>query len=118
MTGAERLWQAVAFSADLGRRPVRVMFGGTPVVLFRDAAGRAAALLDRCPHRLVALSGGRVRNGEIECPYHGWRFDGAGHCTAIPGLVDQVPRYRVPRFRVTEAEGAVFLSEGAPAAAP
>jgi phenylpropionate dioxygenase-like ring-hydroxylating dioxygenase large terminal subunit len=59
----------------------------TPVALFRDAAGRPRALLDRCPHRNLALSSGRVHDdGCIECAYHGWRFDGVGRCTVIPGL--------------------------------
>ena len=35
---------------------------------------------DRCPHRGTRLSLGRVCDGQIECPYHGWRFDGAGRC--------------------------------------
>src|SRR4051794_16987918 len=59
----------------------------TPVVLFRDGSGRAQALLDRCPHRNIALSLGRVHpDGHLECGYHGWRFDGTGRCAAVPGL--------------------------------
>ncbi|TGT12989.1 (2Fe-2S)-binding protein, partial [Mesorhizobium sp. M3A.F.Ca.ET.174.01.1.1] len=51
----EAYWQAVALSADIGRRPKRILFEGEPVVLFRSAQG-VAALFDRCPHRLVELS--------------------------------------------------------------
>lgn len=111
-------WQAVALSRHVGRKPKRVLFGGVPVVLFRDQTGQVAALHDRCPHRFARLSEGRVQNGEIECPYHGWRFSGAGFCTAIPGLMDDLPKVRLRRFTVCEAEGAVFVSGGTPDAAP
>lgn len=111
-------WQAVALSRALGRKPKRAFFAGLPVVLFRDGQGKAAALHDRCPHRFAALSDGRTRNGEVECPYHGWRFGADGRCTAIPGLVGSLPHYRTRRFAVTEAEGAIFLSEGTPEKAP
>lgn len=36
---------------------------------------RFVAMLDRCPHRDIALSGGIVRDGELVCPGHFWRFD-------------------------------------------
>ena len=69
----------VVASRELGTIPVRVSFDDTALVLFRDRGGRAAALLDRCPHRLAPLSAGRVReDGRLACPYHGWSFDGEG----------------------------------------
>ncbi len=110
--------QAVALSRDVGRRPKRVLLDGQPLVLFRDADGKVAALLDRCPHRLVALSGGTVKAGEIECPYHGWRFNGQGRCTAIPGAMEDIPAYKVKRFHAQEHEGAVFVSEAEIETAP
>jgi phenylpropionate dioxygenase-like ring-hydroxylating dioxygenase large terminal subunit len=45
-------------------------------------------LVDRCPHRNVALSQGRVRDGHVECPYHGWRFARDGRCTLTPGSAE------------------------------
>jgi phenylpropionate dioxygenase-like ring-hydroxylating dioxygenase large terminal subunit len=46
-------------------------------------------MVDRCPHRNVPLSLGRLRDGLLECAYHGWRFDGSGACRAIPGLCSE-----------------------------
>lgn len=106
-------WQAVALSRDVGKRPMRVMHDGAAVVLFR-ADGKISALADRCPHRMVALSGGRVVNGALECPYHGWRFGADGACVAIPGHIGDLPRARVARYAAFEAEGAVFIARGAP----
>ena len=42
------------------------------IVLTRS--GEYAALLDRCPHRDIALSGGTVRDDVLVCPGHFWRF--------------------------------------------
>lgn len=111
------LWQAVALSRDLGGKPRRIWWNDRPIVLFRGPQG-VAALIDRCPHRHAPLSAGRVVGGAVECPYHGWRFDGEGQCTHLPGMLGQMPRYRVPGFRVVERDGILYLSEGEPPAPP
>ncbi len=73
------VWTIVGLARNLKRdRPMAMMIANERVVLFRDADGAPAALIDRCPHRGVALSLGCVENGEIECPFHGWRFSGNG----------------------------------------
>jgi phenylpropionate dioxygenase-like ring-hydroxylating dioxygenase large terminal subunit len=93
------------------------MLDGNPLVLFRTKDG-VTALTDRCPHRLVELSNGRVIEGQIECPYHGWRFGAAGVCTAIPGHVGDLPQVRVKQWAVHETEGAIFASDGDPGHPP
>jgi len=79
-------WYVACLASELGRRPLARTVLGTPLCLFRDGAGRVGAMVDRCPHRNVPLSLGRLRDGLLECGYHGWRFDGTGACRAIPGL--------------------------------
>lgn len=81
-------WFIVAESRRLKTRPLAVTLQGQRLVLFRSIDGHAHALVDRCPHRNVPLSMGRVVEGQLECAYHGWRFDGRGECVAVPGLVD------------------------------
>lgn len=112
MTRPEHHWWPLAPGAALrpGRPLARTLLG-LPIVLFRDAEGRAVALPDRCPHRHAPLSAGRVVGGEIECPYHGWRFDGQGRCTRVPGLDDDPCQGRAPlspACAVTEAAGLVW----------
>ncbi len=46
-----------------------------PVCVVARGKSDYVALLDRCPHRDVALSGGIVRDGTLMCPGHFWRFD-------------------------------------------
>ena len=116
-------WYIAARVSDVRHRPVACTVLGEPLVLFRDADGRAAALLDRCVHRNMALSAGRVLRGCVECPYHGWTYDGAGRCTSIPALGARRTEPAVPRVRaypVVESDGYVwvFVGDAAPAAGP
>jgi len=84
-----------------------------PVLLGRDKEGRAFAIRDLCPHRGIRLSDGRFDGREVECAYHGWRFDTGGQCTAIPSLVEEqdfdVARVSVRRFPVRERQGNIWI---------
>jgi phenylpropionate dioxygenase-like ring-hydroxylating dioxygenase large terminal subunit len=105
-------WYPVCRSRELGRRPLSTTLFSTPLVLFRDGrSGAPAALLDRCPHRNVPLSMGRVRGERLQCAYHGWEFDAAGQCCAVPGLVGDVrSRERgVTSFAARESQGFVWV---------
>jgi phenylpropionate dioxygenase-like ring-hydroxylating dioxygenase large terminal subunit len=81
-------WPLVPLAELPAGRPLARSLHGQALVVFRDAEGIPAVLPDRCPHRRAPLSAGRVRDGEIACPYHGWQFDGSGRCTRAPGLED------------------------------
>ncbi len=106
-----RFWYVACQSAELAEKPLSVSVLGVPLVLFRDAAGKPAALLDRCPHRNVPLSLGRVvAGGRLECVYHGWQFEGSGRCAHIPGLLGDAARERrAPAAAVREREGFVWV---------
>lgn len=80
-------WFPVAAQSQLGAKPLARRLMDIPITIFRGANG-PAVLIDRCPHRNMALSRGAVRNGDIECPYHGWRFSGDGRCTLSPGAAE------------------------------
>jgi phenylpropionate dioxygenase-like ring-hydroxylating dioxygenase large terminal subunit len=114
-------WFIAATSRELGSHPLATTIFGTPIVLFRGAGGRAGALLDRCPHRNVPLSLGRVvDDGTLRCAYHGWRFDTAGACTFIPSLTDRsdATARRAYAFPTVEQQGFVWVyttpSQGEP----
>jgi len=104
-------WYPVCRSEDLRARPLAVRLFGTPIVLFRSGGGEPAALLDRCPHRNVPLSLGRVRGERLQCIYHGWEFERGGQCSAVPGLVGEVRarERRVAGFAAREAQGFVWV---------
>ncbi len=106
-----RGWYVACWSHELGGTPLKRTLWGHPVVLFRGADGRPGALLDRCPHRNVPLSAGRVVEGALECPYHGWRFVPEGRCTHIPGLCGDADKEsrRADTFPVKEQQGCVWI---------
>ena len=106
-----RFWYVACQSADLTDKPLARDVLGVPLVLFRDGAGQAVALLDRCPHRNVPLSLGRVvQGGRLECAYHGWQFEGSGRCAHIPGLLGDAARERrAPAAAVREQDGFVWV---------
>ena len=107
-------WYIAAASSEVARRPVSRTIFDEPIVLFRDEDDRAVALVDRCLHRNMQLSAGRVVGGCLECPYHGWRYDGAGRCVAIPSLDPsvRVALPEIPRYPTAEGDGYVWVWMG------
>jgi phenylpropionate dioxygenase-like ring-hydroxylating dioxygenase large terminal subunit len=96
---------------------------GEPLLLGRAADGRVFALRDICPHRGMPLSCGAFDGRDVECCYHGWRFDPSGQCTAIPSLVPEqdfdIARIRVKRYPAVEVQGNIWVYLGEdPAGAP
>jgi phenylpropionate dioxygenase-like ring-hydroxylating dioxygenase large terminal subunit len=98
-------WHPVFLSRKLGKRPVSVKICDFELVLFRTTDG-VAALLDRCPHRAMRLSKGRVKNDCIECPYHGWQFDAEGAGTS-PGTPKMKPT--TTHLSCAEKNGAIWV---------
>lgn len=90
-----------------------LIVAGERIVLFRDGAGTLCALVDRCPHRGVALSLGKLTNGTVECPFHGWTFDGSGACLSVPWNPDaRCEKLSALALPLREAGGLVWLYTG------
>ncbi|UUX95278.1 aromatic ring-hydroxylating dioxygenase subunit alpha [Aquabacterium sp. J223] len=115
-------WYVVAQAADVGRAPKPITVCGELVVLYRAEDGQVVALQDRCPHRLVPLSMGRLIGDRIQCAYHGVTFDRTGRCVHIPGDPrgeERLPRqYDVPTYAVREEYGFIWLWPGSGEQAP
>ena len=83
--GFAKVWTPVTLAKKLKNKPLPVVLAGEKLVFFRGKDGKAAALLDRCPHRGVELSRGKsTADGCLECPFHAWRFDGTGRVCEVP----------------------------------
>jgi phenylpropionate dioxygenase-like ring-hydroxylating dioxygenase large terminal subunit len=67
-------------------QPRAALIDGERAVVWTDGDGQVRAARDLCPHRRAPLSAGRVVDGHLECPYHGWAYDGTGRCTLVPAL--------------------------------
>lgn len=113
----KNVWYIAGWSSEVvADRPLARTIAGTKVVFFRDAQGELAALQDRCPHRLVPLSRGKMVNGVLECAYHGLQFDRSGDCVANPhGPISRA--LCVASYQVAEKFGLLWLWLGDPSKA-
>lgn len=108
-------WYPTVFSTELQDTPVKVRILKQDLVVFRDSAGRAHCLSDTCIHRGGSLSGGKINGDCVQCPYHGWEYDGDGCVQRIPSLGPnpKIPsRTRIDAYPVEERYGIVFAFLG------
>ena len=108
------IWYFAGLASDLPRSGLmRVIIAGEPICEGRSDDG-LFALRDICPHRAAPFSAGRVVNGCVECPYHGWRFNtDSGTCQSIPALTEdsdmEVERIRVRTFPVAQTGQIIWV---------
>ena len=110
-------WYVAAWPEEVGDRPLGRTIMNEPIVLFRDAEGRAAALEDRCCHRGAPLTHGDLVPDGIECGYHGLVYDRSGRCVRIPGQDRIAGAARVRSYPVVERQQFVWIWMGDPALA-
>lgn len=108
-------WYPMGRSDALGEKPIKVRALDHQFVLFRDSAGAAHCLSNTCTHRGGSLAQGKVKGDAIECPYHGWQFEGGGVCIRLPsiGAAAAIPRRtQIDSYPVVERYGLVFAFLG------
>jgi len=112
-----RYWQPVAIADELAGippiRPVQLM--GQHFVLFRDEAGKLGFMDRDCPHRGADLAFGRIENGGLRCPFHGWLFDASGKCLETPAEPEGsrlCANIRQKSYPVVERSGVIFAYIG------
>jgi phenylpropionate dioxygenase-like ring-hydroxylating dioxygenase large terminal subunit len=112
----QRFWYPVIPISHLSDGPKSFELLGQPIVLWLDARGKPAAVEDRCCHRTAKLSLGKVVDGNICCPYHGWTFNCAGTCVRVPQLENGFisPSYKVNAYPCCERYGYVWVCLGNP----
>jgi len=118
-------WQPAALTEELaGDRPVvPVTLMNEQLVLFTDDQGRLGLIGRNCPHRGVDLSFGRLEDGGLRCPFHGWLLDVNGACTETPAEPTTSTfhqRIRHLNYPVQERNGIVwaYLGDGEPPPLP
>ncbi|XP_057675560.1 cholesterol 7-desaturase nvd isoform X3 [Corythoichthys intestinalis] len=84
---------------------------GVNLAVFRGEDGKAHVLDAYCPHLGANLAvGGRVVGSCIECPFHGWQFQGdSGKCENIP-YAEKVPDFaKVDVWHSCEVNGQILV---------
>jgi len=108
-------WHAIATAASLLAGTVQqVRLLDRDLVLWRGEQGSIQVWENRCPHRSVKLSNGRVQQDTLICPYHGMVYNTEGQCIKVPAHPDYVPPQQacVRRYQVQEKYGLIFVCLG------
>jgi phenylpropionate dioxygenase-like ring-hydroxylating dioxygenase large terminal subunit len=113
-------WYPALRSTEVtGNQLKTAMLLEVPLVLGRNAQGKAFAMRDSCPHRGIPLSYGRFDGNTLECSYHGWKFEAcSGQCVEIPSLTSQdklkVERIFAGHYPCEERDGYfwVYMNSG------
>lgn len=110
-------WHPVAELAQFAERPIQATrLLGEDLVLWRDG-DEYHAWQDLCIHRGAKLSLGKLVDGCLMCPYHGWTYNAEGRCVRMPAHPSQTPptKARVRRYLVRERYGLLWVCLGEPA---
>jgi 3-ketosteroid 9alpha-monooxygenase subunit A len=105
-----RGWHCLGLAASFrDGRPHAVHAFGTKLVIFVDEQDALCVLDAYCRHMGGDLTQGTVKDGNIACPFHDWRWAGNGRCAAIP-YARRVPlRARTRAWTTLEKNGQLFV---------
>ena len=109
-------WYAAGWSNEITSKPLARTILDEPIVMYRGANNRVAALEDRRCHRGMPLSQGEVFDNNIRCEYHGMLFDGGGRCVDIPGQTKIPSQAKVRSFSIEERNDLIWIWMGDPEA--
>jgi len=106
-------WYIVLESKELQKtRPLKLKRFNEHLAMWRDKANSVCCISDTCCHRGVSLSCGKIKNGNLECPFHGFIFDKSGAVASIPanGKNNPVPKImKVKSYKTYEAYGFIWI---------
>jgi phenylpropionate dioxygenase-like ring-hydroxylating dioxygenase large terminal subunit len=106
-----QFWYPVAVASEVAEKPLAVKLLDVKLVCYRSN-GKVVVARDLCFHRGAPLSMGWVENGEIVCPYHGFRYNCEGKCTSVPAHPDLKisPKLKLIVYPVIERYGLIWTS--------
>jgi phenylpropionate dioxygenase-like ring-hydroxylating dioxygenase large terminal subunit len=113
----QNCWYVAAWDTEIGRTPMARTIVGEDVVFYRGEGGAPIALEDRCCHRNMPLSDGRVIGDNLRCGYHGLLYDPAGICIDVPGQPAIPPGAQVKSYPLVERWHWIWIWMGDPALA-
>jgi len=112
MSFVRNSWYVAGWSKDFGTALYPLEIVGLHIVMYRTKAGTLTALEDRCPHRQLPLSKGKLVDDTIQCGYHGMTFNTVGKCIRVPGQDNTPERANVDAYPVEERHGIVWVWMG------
>lgn len=113
-------WFQVASSEEVGvGQLVGLHYFGRRLICYRDSSGAPHVHDAYCPHLGADIGvGGTVVDDCIVCPFHGWRFDSAGHNVEVPYARTVNRTARLRPWPTSELAGSIFVWHSAQASQP
>jgi len=106
-------WYVILESKELKRnKPLRIKRLNRNLALWRDKEGNIGCIDDKCCHRGVSLSCGKIVDGKLECPFHGFIYNKSGIVEVIPAIgKNRKPpeTMKVQAYKTFEAFGLIWL---------
>ena len=103
-TRTEPRWARVAAASEVPAGGLRAVSTEIGAVVLANVDGDIYALEDRCSHQDYPLSAGELEGDELECPFHGARFDVcSGRALQLPAITP------VRSFPVDMRDGDIFI---------
>jgi phenylpropionate dioxygenase-like ring-hydroxylating dioxygenase large terminal subunit len=89
----------------------KIKIKGKDHALFKTKDGRVSMVDAVCPHRGANLCNGKVKGNTIQCPYHGWEYDGSGTLVNVPSMNNLPCKANIESYPVVEDGGFIWASE-------
>jgi len=106
-------WYVILESKELKKnKPLRIKRLNIDLALWRNENGRVCCIDDRCCHRGVSISCGKIVNGNLECPFHGFLYNEDGMVQVIPAIgKNRKPpeTMKVRAFKTYEEYGLIWI---------
>ena len=88
-------WYVILESREVkNKKPIKVTRLNQDLTLWRDENNQVCCISDKCCHRGASLSCGKIVDGKVECPFHGFLFvgfvTGENQPTHFISLMDRV----------------------------
>lgn len=98
MKDLPKTWYAIAHITEISKKPTKFERLGKNIVTWRDVDNNIIVMDNRCPHRGVELSAGKICDNAIQCPFHGFEFDSDGSCKYTPETQGPIPKLQVKTY--------------------
>lgn len=85
----------VATKSEIADQSAKLFEIGDKTITLFNLGGRFYALDDTCPHNGGPLCEGSIEGDEVECPWHGSRFNIRTGAVTAPPAVEGVATYSV-----------------------
>jgi len=117
----EGTWVFIGLASQIAKPHdyLTTWIGRQPILVMRDASGKAGAFLNTCRHRGAVVSHLMHGNAKYHvCSYHGWAYDSAGRNVDIkdqkdagyPEAFEKQDHGLMPVARFAEYRGFMFAS--------